>query len=336
MKVTVHTIAKDLNVAPSTISNALNNKGNISPKKREEIIAYCDKIGYIPSLTARELKTNKSFLIGLILIEETNVGVDNPYFSKIIQSFKAEVEKYGYSITFIVKKLGDKELSYLQWCKSKNVDGAFIIIADNDLHIKELVNSDIPCISCDLVLENAMSIVSDNKMGITQCLDHLFENQITEIGMILGPQHKEHLKTRFDTFIKIMNQNNIEVKKEHLIEADDFGYDNGCAAALELSKNPLPKALLVCTDLLAFGVIDTLSSLGYSVPGDVSVIGFDDIEICDYFKPRLTTIKQDTDVIGKTCAIHLIDKIQNKKENKKEIIYVKTKLIERETVKKTG
>src|SRR5690606_3567173 len=101
----------------------------------------------------------KSWTIGVIYTEESKIGLEHPLFSNILQVFKDNVEKVGYDISFIVRQIGDNHMSYLNWCKNKKVDGVLIVVGSPyNPEVIELVNSDIPCVSTDIVKEHLHTI----------------------------------------------------------------------------------------------------------------------------------------------------------------------------------
>lgn len=117
MKKTIYDIAKELKVAPSTVSKALNNSTGISEKTRKKIQAYADQVRYYPNANASKLKTKKTYSIGVIYSDVSNVGLEHSFFSSILQSFKSFVECEGYEITFVITNLANRKISYLDYQK---------------------------------------------------------------------------------------------------------------------------------------------------------------------------------------------------------------------------
>lgn len=334
-KKTIYDVAKELNLAPSTISKALNN-GNISSETRAKVLDYVKKTGYVTATSARILKAKYSWTIGVVFSEELNIGLEHPFFASVFQNFKNYVEKKGYELSFIVQQLGQNKMSYLDWCRNKKVDGVIIVVGDaNDKGIIELINSEIKCVSTDIVNEKIHSIRSDNRQGIELSVNYLLETGHKRIGMVAGPQTASAFTERLVAFREIMKEKKLVLPEDLLIVSEGFGYTSGFNAARNLISRlqEKPDALIVGSDDISFGVIRGIESMGYKVPDDISVIGFDDISTSRLFTPALTTIRQNKKQIGETAGRILIDLIHQKgdkypKENK-----IPVDLIVRESVK---
>ncbi|PKK98769.1 MAG: hypothetical protein CVV57_06165 [Tenericutes bacterium HGW-Tenericutes-2] len=337
LKKTIVDIAKELNLAPSTISKIVNNNGRISAETRERVLKYVEESGYVAMSNARILSAKKSWTIGVIYSDISLIGFEHPFFSRILQSFKNQVEQTGYEIVLIVSKLGHNELTYLEWCRNKKVDGVLIVMGNiNNPNIIEVVKSPIPCVSADVVMPNLHSIISNDAMGIILGIDHAMKLKMKKIIAVSGPLTARSFMTRMDTFRNYMTHKNLEFNEDSIIIADEFGYESGYRAG-EIIANRigiLPEMILVFSDVLAFGVIRALEAKGIKVPEDVSVIGYDDIDFAKHFTPSLTTIHQDTKAIGSLAAQELLNAIEHPVEKRQIVKYIPVTLIERNSTKK--
>lgn len=335
-KKTIYDVAKELNLAPSTISKALNN-GNISAETKAKVLEYVKKTGYVTATSARILKAKYSWMIGVVFSEELNIGLEHPFFSSVLQNFKNYVEKEGYELSFIVQQLGHNKMSYLDWCRNKKVDGVIIVVGDaNDKGIIELIKSEIKCVSTDIVNEGIHSIRSDNPQGIKLAIDYLVETGHKRIGMVAGPQTSYAFTERLIAFREVMAEKKLDLQENLLVVSAGFGYTSGYNAARELlaRDQEIPDALVVGSDDIAFGVIRGIESMGYKVPDDISVIGFDDISTARLFTPALTTIRQNKKEIGETAGRILIDLIHKKADKYQKETKIPVELIIRDSVKK--
>lgn len=334
-KKTIYDVAKALNLAPSTISKALNN-GAVSSKTKARVLDYVKKTGYVTATSARILKAKYSWTIGVVFSEELNIGLEHPFFSSVLQNFKTYVEKWGYELSFIVQQLGQNKLSYLDWCRNKKIDGVIIVVGDaNDRGIIELIESEIKCVSTDIVNDNIHSVRSDNRQGIELSVEYLLETGHGRLGMVAGPQTSSAFTERLIAFREIMKEKNLPLPEEYLIVSEGFGYTSGFNAARKLlgSLTVKPDALLVGSDDISFGVIRGIESLGFRVPEDISVIGFDDISTSRLFTPALTTIRQNKKAIGETAGKILIDLIREKGHKHPRETKIPVNLIVRDSVK---
>ncbi|MFU8792523.1 MAG: LacI family DNA-binding transcriptional regulator [Acholeplasmataceae bacterium] len=334
MKKTIIDVAYDLGLSPSTISKVVNNKGRVSSETRTRVLAYVKEIGYVADNSARILKSKKSWTIGVIYSDISLIGFEHPFFSRILQAFKNYMAKEGYDIVLIVSKLGHNELTYLEWCKNKKVDGVLIVMGNiNNPNIIEVVNSDYPCVSTDIVMPNLQSVISDDYQGVGICVDHAQTLGFSKIAIVSGPTTSRSFVNRIEAFRNEMAQRDLPFNDEDIVIADGFGDDSGYRAALSLisQKEERPEIILVFSDVLAFGVIRALEDNGINVPEDISVIGYDDIDFSRHFTPALTTIYQDTKAMGEMAAQVLLKTIKEGKVKKQEIIKIPVELKKRST-----
>ena len=119
-------LAKECGVSVATVSKALNDQPDISPATRERVRAAAHRMGYLPNAAARSLKTNRTYNLGVLFVDERQSGLTHEYFSAVLDSFKVEAEKHGYDITFINHNISGKSMSYLEHCRYRNVDGVVI------------------------------------------------------------------------------------------------------------------------------------------------------------------------------------------------------------------
>lgn len=330
MRITIVQVAKDLNLAPSTVSKVLNNKGHISEATRKRVLDYVQEIGYIRDPSARALKSNRSNTLGILFSDIALTGLEHPFYSGVLQSFKNYCEMNNYEISFVVSKVGEHTMSYLEWCKIKKIDG--VLIASGNFQnplIVELVESDVPCVSTDFFRPKLPTIISDNEAGIDLALDHMIELNRHKISYISGPTSSIAFQQRLERFNK---QTQTYEHKPQVIIANGFNHHAGYDATIELIKTKnIPEGIIVGSDDLAFGVIRALKANGIRVPEEVSVMGFDDVNFSEIYNPSLTTIHQDKKMIGETAAKHLISIIDEEIEKKQETIILPVKLIKRDS-----
>ena len=333
MKKTIYDIAKELGVAPSTVSKALNGGTGVSEKTRKKIIRYANKVRYIPNASASLLKTKRSYSIGIIFSEELNIGLEHYFFSSVIQSFKDHVEKEGYEIQFVIKHVGKTEMTYLEFCRYKNLDGVFIIVADStDKDLDELINSDIPCVTTDMINDNVYTVMTDNVFGGKLAVQKLYDLGHRRIGHIAGPVHSIAGKERIEGFKLGMKEVGLECTDDLIMYADQFSFVDGYRAVTQFfTLKERPTALFVGSDDIAMGVIKRLRENGFKVPEDVAVIGFDDHPFVKYFEPAISTLKQEKHLLGIEAAKYLIDCIEKGEVTDTTELRIKPVYISRES-----
>ncbi len=332
---TIYDIAKKVGCASSTVSKALNNSKEISKKRKAEILAVAKEMGYVPNSSARSLTTKKSWSIGIVFSEDLHIGLEHHFFSGVIQEFKKSVEELGYEISFYSKKIGNQSLTYLEWFKYKDLDGILIVTVDvEDENLEALRQSKIPVVTVDSGLINVPTVISDNFQGTRMALEYLMSRGAESIAHIAGPLRSFAAVERLEAFKSVLSSCGRE--ESVFVEASNYDYKSGKEALYKLIKltKDLPDAIYAANDDIALGAIMALKELGYKVPRDTSVIGFDNIELTRFTSPSLTTVKQDKRKIGTEAAKLLIEQIDKKTERTKGIIKrIPVELIIRESTK---
>lgn len=312
---TIYDIARNLELSPGTISKILHHTGSISDETRKRVLDYIAEVGFVPSASARILKAKRSWTIGVVFADISQVGFEHPFFAPILQAFKNAVEKEGYELVFITKRIGDKELSYLEWCQNKQVDGIYIVSGNfNNPDIVGLADSNYPCVSSDILREGVYSIISDDHLGITLGYNHLKEQGYHCIAAFSGPLTSRAYFERYKTY-QALEQRSVPTNNDNCFYVTPgYGYQNAYEhALLWIAKwTKQPEAVLAFSDDLAMGLIDALATKGLCVPEDIEVIGYDDTGYAARFKPALTTIRQHRNELGEVAARTLIDLMQGK------------------------
>ena len=305
-------IAEICGVSIATVSKAMNNHSDISEETKQHIRQVADEIGYFPNSAARALKTNRTYNIGVLYQDDSHVGLTHEYFAGVLESFKAEAESKGYDITFINHNVSDKNMSYYEHCRYRGVDGVVVACIDfADPEVVALVNSSIPTVTIDHVFGNCSSVLSDNEKGMRDLVHYVYSLGHRKIAYIYGDSDSAVTKARVRGFMDAMKSLGLEVPDEYLMECD---YRNAQIAALRtrqiLRMKERPTCVLYPDDYTCLGGIGELKGQGISVPGELSVAGFDGGFVSEIVEPSLTTIKQDTEMVGKTAAVYLINSIE--------------------------
>lgn len=306
----IYDIARDLELSPATISKVLHHSGKLSEATKKRVLDYVKETGYVANSNARMLKAKHTWAIGVVFSDIASFGFEHPFFGSVIQAFKNYVEKRGFELVFIVNKLGQTEMTYLQWAQNKNVDGIFILTGDiNDPGIIELVNSEIPCVSADIIMPGLTSAMSDDSKGIELGFAHLLSIGCKSIAAFAGPMTSRAYAERAESFRNLLAKNGMKFKDQWYQSISGYGYQNAYNEAVKWidSWAKKPDGIIAFSDDLAMGLINALKSKGIMVPQDISVIGYDDINFSELFDPPLTTIRQDKVAIAEAAADMLLD-----------------------------
>jgi len=327
-KVNIYELAKVTGFSTSTVSKALNNTGRISEKTRKVILEKAQELNYVASYYAKALSQKKSWIIAVIFSDNLGIGLSHPHFSVILENFKQEVEREGYEVTFVNRNMGNTQMSYLEFCKYRQVEGVFIAnFYSLSNEIPELVASGIPIVSADGGDLEITTITSDDIQGGKLAAEYLIGLGHKKIYHIAGPFYTKSGQDRQTGFNATMTESGIKDYK--LYEAANYGFQDGYDQAVIMMKDQdLPTAIFVSGDWMALGAIKAFRENGINVPEDISIIGYDDMAFLQYSSPALTTIAQNKKEIGITSAKHLIAKIDGEVV---ESVKIKVNVVERET-----
>ncbi|MDT8862938.1 LacI family transcriptional regulator [Alkalihalobacillus sp. MEB130] len=309
---TIYDIAKKTGFSITTVSKVLNNYSDVSEKTRKLILAAVEELDYYPSSSARTLTTKKSWTIGVVFIDTH--GMEHPFFNAVIESFRKKAEKSGYDLLFASNQIGNDPKTYIDHFQYRGVDGVVIFCSvDGDPEIEKLIKSKIPTVLIDLESRESSVVYSDNEYGSHLAVEYLHSLGHEKIAHISGHKDLYVAVQRLNGFLNAMRKYNLDVPDDYIVDGGFFHYEGGQKAMRQLLKlKELPTAVYVAGDLMALGAISEIKKNGLNVPEDISVIGFDDIKMVEYTTPALTTLRQDTALMGKTAANLLIDQINNK------------------------
>lgn len=325
--VDIRDIARLAGVSTATVSKVLNNYSEVSDATKARILKIVEEVGYIPNSSARALSTKRTWLIGIVYSEHLHIGLEHNYFSGVLEAFKSEVESLGYDVVFI----SGKDIGYLKRCQVRNVDGVFVVTADMmDTGLTELFDSKIKCVTTDVLYKSIPLVYSDNRQGSVLAIDHLTQLGHRRIAHIAGPLSTIAGQERLDGYRQGLTNAGIEFDPSLVIEAPEYDSNSGYECMKQLLSLPqIPTAVYVMCDLTALGVIHAINECGLKVGEDISVIGFDDIELASHIHPALTTVRQDRKAIGKALAQILNRSINHEKVEIRTLI--DTELIVRES-----
>lgn len=334
--VSMKDIAAVCGVSVATVSKALNDHKDIGGETKENIKKIAKEMGYFPNSVARALKTNRTYNIGVLFVDEARSGLTHNYFSHILDSFKITAEAKNYDITFLnCNKKRKGRMSYLEHSRYRAFDGVIIACIDfDDPEVIELVNSDVPVVTIDHVFNNRIAVMSNNVKGMEELLNYIYGQGHRKIAYIHGADSTV-TRSRLTCYYKKCEEFGLEIPNGYVREA---AYRDVKAAAAETKKllalKDRPTCILYPDDYSSNGGMNVLRKLGLSVPGDISVAGYDGISLAKLIEPKLTTLNQDTARIGKLAAEKLISLIEKPRTTLIETIVVDGTLSVGETVAK--
>jgi len=337
-KNTLKDVAEYAGVSIASVSYVINGKGNkLSTETEIRVRQAIEKLKYVPSYTARSLKNNKSMLIGVIIPQTEGVKqllLDNPFYSELISGIEFKTRECGYHI---ILSGVDNGRSYMDVSIQRNLDGAIIMGIYNESFYDELKKVNIPIALIDsYVNDNYFYTVGvDDEMGGYLAVKYLIDCGHKNIALVTGTIRQDGVtEKRFLGYKKALKEAQLFYNPDYIYE-NAVNYNYGYEAGMLIAKqNSNITAIFATADMIALGLIKGLKEFGKTVPDDISVIGFDDINMARIYDPPLTTIRQEIFKKGLKAAELVVDAIEkNIKDEKKEIL-LPLCLVERKTVKK--
>lgn len=329
-------ISKICGVSVATVSKALNDHKDIGEDTKKRIRQVAKEMGYSPNLSARALKTNRTHGIGVLFADEARSGLTHDYFAAVLDSFKRTAEKSGYDITFInSSKARPDRMSYLEHTRYRGFDGVVLACIDfGDPEVVELVQSNIPVVTIDYLFNNRVSIMSDNVSGMKDLLEYIYSQGHRCVAYIHGAPSAV-TSGRISSFYREAERLGLEIPDSYIREA---AYRD-TAATYRLTNDLLdlpkpPTCILYPDDFAAFGGISAIRQRGLRIPEDISIAGYDGIQVAKQLEPKLTTVQQDTEQLGCMAARELISLIERPKTTIVEQVIVPGVLIEGNSVAK--
>ena len=335
-KSTIKDVAKKVGVSVATVSYVLNGKKKISEDTKKKIYEAIEELNYVPNINAQGLNSHSSRLIGVVVPQTENgdkLMFQNAFYGEVLGSIEYWARQKGYHV---IVSATDTNESYLKLAKQRNLDGIIVIGMYPDEFYKELKKTDIPIVLIDSYCNDFYyhSIRIDDAYGSYLATKYLLENGHSEIAFFVG-QVKDNgvMKKRLLGYKQALEQFGVEYNEKYIFEGQ-IDYDSGIKLADKLVNSKLPITAIVCAaDILAIGVMSELYKLGVKVPDDISIVGFDDLEISQYLTPALTTIHQQISLKGQKAVELLLEHIEKTNLPKQEEV-LSLELIERDSVKK--
>ncbi|MGM9589321.1 MAG: LacI family DNA-binding transcriptional regulator [Faecousia sp.] len=330
-------IAKKCGVSVATVSKALSGHKDIGEETRNRIRAAADEMGYMASSVARALKTNRSYNLGVLVVDEHRSGLGHEYFSTILEGFKDEAEIHGYDVTFINSHVGDHPDSYVKHCKYRGLDGIAVACVDfEDPRILALAGSDIPLVTIDHVYEGHPAVLSDNRSGMDTLVRYAYGKGHRKIAYLHG-EDIDATRGRLAGFHQACQELGLQIPDSYIIPCRYYDPDLCKEGTRKLLALPDPPTCIIFPDDYSFiGGHNAILEAGYATPilrdalKPISVIGYNGINLAQMM--HLTTYTQNAYAIGSTAATQLIRLIEHPGEAAPEQIIISGELVQGATI----
>jgi len=331
-QITIKDIAQKLGLSTSTISRALKDHPDISPKTRTAVKELAALLGYRPNRIALNLRNNSTNTIGLIIPE-----IEHYFFSAIINGIEEIAYKNDYSVmVFQSDESYKREVINTQAVLTNRVDGVLVSFSKETKdfsHFQKLIDNEIPVVFFDRVIDalQADQVVADDYQGAFLAVNHLIEKGCKRIAHFAAPQHLAIGKQRLSGYHDALLKHNIPYDPNLVVLADTF--DTARKAAHEILRGPdHPDGFFAVNDMAAIAIIKEAKSLDIRVPEDIRVVGFENSKSAAISEPELTTVDQFGFELGREACLMLLKRLKSEgRENPFKPIkkVIKTRLVVR-------
>lgn len=331
MSVTIREIAKDLQLAVSTVSKALRGSHEISDETRKRVFAYAEKVDYVPNLYASSLKNRRTCNIAVVVPE-----VADSFFSLAIDGIESVAQEKGYHVmVYLTHENLRKEEGILRDFRSGRVDGVLISVsggAESNSHIHDLCSTNMPLVFFDRVCEDieASKVLTDDFESGYKATEHLIKKGCKRIAFLAMSENLAIINHRLRGYEDALRKNNCEVNKNFIIHCKNAEADCYALIRKMLSQENRPDGVVGSVEKLTTSTYTVCNDLGLAIPHDVKVIGFSSLQIASLLNPSLSTITQPAFEMGKAAAAFLFDALERKGlQEKSGTIIIPSVLFER-------
>ncbi|WP_030920382.1 LacI family DNA-binding transcriptional regulator [Streptosporangium amethystogenes] len=305
---TLEKVAARAGVSRATASRVVNGSTRVAPEIREAVNRAVDELGYVPNQAARSLVTQRADSIALVFPEPaTRVFSEDPTFSGIIRGVSMEIEEADKQLVLMLTGLAGGYQRVERYATNGHVDGVIIAsMHGTDPLPGILARRGVPvvCSGRPSVPSSLPYVDMDNVGGAERAVRHLVEQGRRRIATIAGPQDMIAGIDRLNGYRAVLRDSD----RRSIVAVGDFTRESGTSAMRQLlADDPELDAVFVANDLMALGALTALRQAGRQVPGDVAIVGFDDIPAASYTEPPLTTVRQPTVEMGRRLARMVLD-----------------------------
>lgn len=337
MKVKAKDIAKELGISPATVSLVLNNKPGVGEETRQRVLNAVRQTGYYPTVLDKQMMNRNGNIKFVVYKKHGKVVSDTPFFSELIEGIDREARKGGYnfSITYVDEQQDDIA-AMAKMIKNEEPDGILLLATEmnaEDLDIFKKLNIPLLLIDSCFEYEDIDSVVIHNSEGAYRAVRHIVDLGFLDIGYLHSSVAINNFEQRRLGFRKEMVEHGLRIPEDNifLLEPTLEGAYRDMKSQIEKKKD-IPQAIFADNDIIAIGAVRALKEAGYQIPGDVSVVGFDDMPMCEIMEPKLTTVKVYKQGMGRIAVKRLIEIIEEKPVEHLKI-YVGTELVIRESTR---
>ena len=327
---TIREVAESAGVSYATVSHVINNTRVVSPETRQRVLDAMAELNYRPNALARSLRQGKTNTLGLVLPDSAN-----PFFAEISRSIEDEAFNKGYSVFLCNTELDtQRELFYVDVLSKKQVDGIiFVAAGDQTDSLDFLAREGMPVVMIDRNVPNVQvdAVLTDHQLGGFLATQHLIQLGHSRIACIAGTSSITPSAERITGYRNALEQAGIPLE-EKLVIRGDYHAQSGMEITHSLLKmDPQPTAIFALNDLMALGALRAAAEDGCSIPRDLAVVGYDDLELSQFTNPPLTTIAQPKKEIGVQAVSLLVERISQNNRPPRRLVLPPELIVRRST-----
>lgn len=334
---TLKDIADKAGVSTMTVSNVINGKhSRVSAKTIEKVNEIIKEYGYVPNLSARSLTNKTSSIVGIVIQLDPNSDndnyLDNPYVSTMIGTIERELRQNGY---YTMVRSATRDADVTQLLKNWNVDGIIFLYPDEQDCYRRFIES-APCpvaiFDSHLTIPGLINICSDDEKGCYLATKYMINKGHTNIAFVADYDGNSLLTKRFEGYRKALEECSIPFQEDYVFRYSP-SYEGGIAAGKEIASRRTPITTVVTTaDICAIGIMEGARLGGLRVPVDLSVIGYDNLSLCQYTSPKLTSISQHIPQKALLATQLLLKKIRGEETDHPGKTVIDVEIVERQSV----
>ncbi len=307
-RVTIADLARALNISKASVSYALNGRAGVSEETRQRVLALADELGFHPNSAAVALSEARTRTIGIVIAREPSLISTETFYMRILFGIEQYLNEVDAALLLrLTGEQGEDLEVYRRWGRQRRVDG-FILFDEHadDPRVPLLRDLGIPCVvvSSQESDDGAGRLVTSARETVTLMLDHLAELGHTQVAHISGPLSFLHERIRVDLFTGSADERGMRLAH---VEGS-YSYDDGSRITRDLLTGPFPPtALILSNDLMAVAAVRTATALGVDVPGELSVLSWEDSALCELSQPAVSAVDHHSMRRGRQAAELLFD-----------------------------
>lgn len=328
-KVKLKDIAEKLGVSQNTVSLVLREMPGVSPETRQLILQTAKELGYVAAKKVMEMKN-------ICIVSTVDTSTDTYFYTHVQQVIEEKLKANGYNLLVLNNIENYSKDQLISLFKSTQSSG-IIILGDIDVNLGiKLVNCNLPMVGVGFYFKGIFidTIIEDNISGVFKCVHYLKEKGYKKIGFIGNINSPMSFTERWIAYLGALKQNNLEINNDYMYT--DFNFDQNLDPAFIAeqfkSRDILPEAFICANDKIAMVTMKALHLLGYSIPNDIGIVGFDYSELAKYSIPSITSVNTYREYQGIRTVQRILDKIKDRKSQTERIV-IPVDLVEGESTR---